>query len=343
MSTATAPAPQDWGAWLSSQFRHALRNHYDYRFWVRTWVFVAVDFGLLIGSTVVSVVTPWPYVFLVLACVCFSVTIVLLVPETLASLRARKRLESEFAPRRELTLPEVRELMDKYPKYTFRLDRTKVWETQHNCSIDTFTCEELALAMKRPRSSFACISLQFLSDWLSFFASLMVFSSSTTTALSVVQGVLAVVDLSVILNETLALYLSKYRARIQCCWLVLGCYYWISLLVLYALFFSGFAICLVVADTLVINSTTGYVGGVPVENAPGFWTGWVLTFLVFATAVHLAITYAVFAACGCASYLDRRSGVEEFAGVAGKFYKGTVEEGMTVALGSLGRGGRGPQ
>ncbi|KAH9250926.1 hypothetical protein BASA81_011314 [Batrachochytrium salamandrivorans] len=200
-------------------------------------------------------------------------TIVLLVPETLASLRARKRLELEFGSQRELTLPEVRELMDKYPKHTFRLDPIKVWETQHNCSTDTFTCEELALAMKRHRSSFACMSLQFLSDWLSFFASLMVFSSSTTTVLSVVQG---------------------------------------------------FTICLVVADNLTINSTSNeYVGGVPIENAPGFWTGWTLTFLVFATALHLAITYAVFAACGCASYLNRRTEVEEFALAVGKFYKGT--------------------
>jgi hypothetical protein len=312
---------------LGSNLYHMFYNHYDARFWLRIWLFIAIDVTLLVISILEVLLFPLPLGFLATAGFFYGITIVFMVAQTLRSLRIRSQLHFRAEPLLEpdgsLSLGHVKQLLDEYPRDAFQLDPKKIQSPEQR-----FTIQELALHMRVKRTGIAVLVLLFLSDWLAFVGSLMVFSSQPQNAVSVALGVFSVIDVSVIFSEAMAQYLSKYKPRFFCVTIQLYIYYWVSMLALFIVFLSGFAISLSIGEFVELSSPEDAAGGgIPIEFAPGFWTGFGLSVLVFATFAQLAGTYFCCYMCGCVGYYGR----EDALGMVGEtLQKLNAEEGMAT-------------
>ena len=288
---------------------HALTNQHDGRFWVRTLIFCLFDWSLLIATTIENWNEALSISFLLLANFGFLISAILGIRTCRVSLAQRNALNMKFKELDTdndhlLTTTEVIQLIESFPSETFKEFRL----TSRNKRPKQFTVDKLAkfLHPKRERSLIYFV-FEFLANWLSFFASLILFDRTTgRNPLIVTQGVIAVIELSFIMHHTLRVYLSKYRI-IGFFSLAVFFIYWSQFFTVVFCFFSGYTITVVLADELPLNQSNGQIGSIASPSAPGFFTGWVLTAIIFLLFVNLSFCFFCFSACGLLRYRGRRS------------------------------------
>ena len=289
-------------ACLKTNIRHAMYNQLDVRYWIRGGLFLLVDAILLVISTVQNWEDQVARVFLMLANTFLVISIVFFTWFSFRQLRERKHLHEAFKAADSnhdglLNEEEMRALLKSYPAGSFK--KFKIRGRLIHFST-------LSFARTSPRSHLFLQLSQFFADWLSFFSTLILFNAaSRSDRLVIAQGIIAVLDFSLVLHELLSAYLSKYKVSNFCCLIILGLFYWTSTLTMTALFFSGFAVSLELAG-FIPNQQIAGTRTTDVAKSPGFWTGWILSALI---AIHISFyvtLYFCLSCCGCVTYRGRR-------------------------------------
>jgi len=168
------------------------------------------------------------------------------------------------------------------------------------------------LAMRKNHDShhgmLVAAALAFSSGWIAYVGSLMMMRDAQGAMLGVAlaQGVISVFDVWSLLVRFVAQYVSAFRAPSVCFCSLTTCITLCSLVPLLVLFYVAFVVVCVVSFAVPASSET-LPAGVPIDYAPGFYSGVVLTAVIIGVVVNVVITVHCVLCCWARRHRVRRA------------------------------------